>query len=61
VATGQQYLERAAQLRMALEVLSDPLVRHFLVLTIESLEEAAMDAQQLTITEHSSTELKDAS
>jgi hypothetical protein len=61
VDTREQYLERAAQLRKALDIINDPLARRLLVLTIESLEEAAAPAQQLTLSEESPRHLKDAS
>jgi hypothetical protein len=61
VATREQYLERAAQLHMALDIVNDPLARRLLVLTIESLEEAAVQAQRLVLSEASSQHLKDAS
>jgi hypothetical protein len=54
----EQYLERAAQLRLALDVINDPLARHLLVLTIESLEEAAVVEQQRVLTEDSSQHLR---
>lgn len=53
VDTREQYSERAAQLRKALDVINDPLARRLLMLTIESLEEAAEPAQQLTLSEPS--------
>jgi hypothetical protein len=61
VDTREQYSERAAQLRKALDIINDPLARRLLTLTIESLEDAAEPAQQLTLSEPSPQHLKDAS
>jgi hypothetical protein len=61
VATREQYLERAAQLHMALDVINGPLARRLLVLTIESLEEAAVQAQAPILSDDSSPHFKDAS